>query len=100
MGRRQLCIQYGMLKEEVSLMPTTRISERARNTLRLLSSKTNIPMQELLERAIESYRRQRFLEESNDAFSALKDDRDEWQEEQREREHWDSTMADDLEERI
>ena len=43
------------------------------------------------------YRRQRFLEESNRAFEALRADPKKWKSEQAEREAWDITLTDDLE---
>lgn len=55
-------------------------------------------MQALLEKAVEAYRRQRFLEESNRAFEALKASPEAWKSEQVEREAWDVTLADGLEE--
>ncbi len=55
-------------------------------------------MQVILDRAIELYRRQRFLEESNRAFAALRANSKRWKSEQAEREAWDATLADGLEE--
>ena len=54
-------------------------------------------MQALLEKAVEMYRRQRFLEESNRAFDALRGNPEMWKTEQAEREAWDLTLADGLE---
>ncbi len=54
-------------------------------------------MQSLPEKAIEMYRRQRFLEESNRAFAALRANPETWKSEQAEREAWDMTLADGLE---
>lgn len=53
-------------------------------------------MQEILEKAVELYRRQRFLDESNRAFAALRTDPKKWRAEQAERQAWDTTSADDL----
>jgi hypothetical protein len=53
-------------------------------------------MQALLDKAVEFYRRQRFLEESNRAFEALRADRSAWMAEEAERDMWDITLADDL----
>jgi len=53
-------------------------------------------MQAPLEKAVEMYRRQRFLEESNRAFDALKASEQAWKGEQAEREAWDVTLADGL----
>ncbi len=49
-----------------------------------------------MERAIEQYRRQRFLEELNAGFAALRNDPEAWKEELEEREEWDRTLADGL----
>jgi hypothetical protein len=54
-------------------------------------------MTEVLERALESYRRQRFLEALNEDFSALRKDPAAWASEQDERAAWDATLADGLE---
>jgi len=53
-------------------------------------------MQEILEKAVELYRRQRFLAESNRAFAALRADPKKWRVEQEEREAWSAAAADDL----
>jgi predicted DNA-binding protein len=86
--------------EEVAAMPsaTVRISEQARKTLRELSSVTGQPMQTVLDEAIESYRRQRFLEEANAAFKALRENQDGYRAELEERQAWEDTLTDDLEE--
>lgn len=54
-------------------------------------------MQTILNEAIDSYRRQKFLEEANAAFAALRSDPEAWGEEQQEREIWDRTIEDGLE---
>ncbi len=54
-------------------------------------------MQAVLEKAIEHYRRQRFLDATNAAFAALRNDPERWREELEEREAWDATLADGLE---
>lgn len=78
---------------------TLRISETARETLRKLAVQTGESMQKTLDKAIEAYRRQRFLEEANAAFQALRKNPEAWKEEQEEREVWDITLADGLEDR-
>jgi hypothetical protein len=54
-------------------------------------------MQEILERAIEGYRRERFLEEVNAAYAALRQNSKEWKEMQAERRQWETTLGDGLE---
>ena len=56
-----------------------------------------MPSTTVLKKAIESYRRQAFLEEANAAFAALRADSRAWAEEQQEREVWDQAIGDGLE---
>lgn len=53
-------------------MPTTRISEIAKEILREIAERSGESQQAVLEKAVEAYRRKLFLEESNAAFSALR----------------------------
>ena len=75
---------------------TIRISKSAHQALRELSAAERVPMQTLLDRAIESYRRQRFLEATNRAYAALRANPAAWKEELEERKRWDATLADGL----
>ena len=52
------------------------------------------PMAAVLEKAIERYRRQKFLDEANASYAALKANLQEWKEETAERKLWDLTNAD------
>lgn len=79
-------------------MPTARISEPTRKILRKLAEESGESMQTILDQAIEMYRHQRFLEESNRAFEALRADPEHWQTEQAERQAWDMTLSDGFEE--
>ena len=78
-------------------MPSTRISEATREVLRKLAEQSGESMQALVEKAVETYRRQRFLEESNRVFEGLRANAETWKTEQAEREAWDMTLADGLE---
>ena len=53
-------------------------------------------MAAVLEEAIERHRRQKFLEEVNASYAALKANRKKWKEEIAERELWDRTNADGI----
>lgn len=77
---------------------TVRISETARKTLRVLAEQTGDSMQGILDRAIETYRRHRFLEEVNRAYATVKADPKAWKEYQQELKAWEVTLADGLEE--
>ncbi|MGA3018309.1 MAG: toxin-antitoxin system protein [Bryobacteraceae bacterium] len=48
----------------------------------------------VLEKAIERYRREKFLEDANAAYAALKANPRTWRDEIAERELWESTLGD------
>lgn len=75
---------------------TVRISVKAKETLQRLAEQTGQKMQTVLDEAIEAYRRQRFLEEANAAFAALRANKEAWEAEQEERAAWDVTSGDGL----
>jgi hypothetical protein len=80
-------------------MPSTciRIDEQSLAVLRELAREERQPMQAVLNQAIESYRRQKFLEQANADFAALRGDSAAWAEEQQDRELWDQALEDGLE---
>jgi predicted transcriptional regulator len=77
-------------------MPTVRISEASHQALKELADCEKAPLQTVLERAIENYRRQRFLEAANRRYAALREDRQTWAIERAERAEWDNTLGDGL----
>jgi predicted transcriptional regulator len=88
-----------MIYQEVTMTTTTiRVSAKTHNTLRDLARTIGAPMQEIVEQAVEQYRRQRLLAATNAAYAALQADPDAWQEVREERAMWDVTLADGLEE--
>ncbi len=64
--------------------------------LRRIAKQSRESMQDSLAKAIELYRRQIFLQETNAAFDALRKDPKAWQEELKERKEWDSTLIDGI----
>ena len=76
---------------------TVRVSQETRQALRELAEQTGDPIHKVLAKAVEAYRRQYILEEANAAYAALRADPEAWREEQEERQAWDVTMADGLE---
>lgn len=75
---------------------TIRISESSRKALKQLAARQGETMQAVLERSIELYRRHRLLEETNQAYAALRQDRKRWAALETERKQWDSTLQDGL----
>ncbi len=74
-----------------------RIRPETHAKLKALSDRSGDPMPVVLEKAVEAYRRQKFLEASNLAFERLRSDKKAWTEEEAERAVWDRTVGDDLE---
>ncbi|MCP4662143.1 MAG: toxin-antitoxin system protein [bacterium] len=78
-------------------MPTmVRISERSNAVIEELANVDGLSAQHVLDEAVEVYRRQRFLDDANRAFAALRNDPSAWAEEQEERAAWDATLLDGL----
>jgi hypothetical protein len=73
---------------------TVRVAASTQRTLRDLAQEMDEPIQEVVARAVEAYRRQRVLELTNSAFAALRADPERWREELEERELWDHTLGD------
>ncbi len=76
---------------------TVRISDNSHNILRELAAKEKTSMQTVLDKALESYRRQLFLTEVNKAYAALRQDPKAWALVEKERTEWDATLGDGLE---
>ena len=75
---------------------TVRISNSAREILREMARGEGRPMQALLEEAIETLRRKRFLEQVNAAYASLRRDVKAWEAVEQERREWDQTLLDGL----
>ena len=76
--------------------PNVRISLRAHRLLRQLAKQADESMQAILDKAIESYRREQFLRAANREYAALRHNAKGWNEALRERKLWEQTLADGL----
>lgn len=76
---------------------TVRIKPETHNKLREIAEREGEAMPAILEKAIEAYRRQKFLEDVNRAFDELHGDTKAWAQEQSERREWDAALGDGLE---
>jgi hypothetical protein len=76
--------------------PTVRISPRAHRMLKEMSARTGMPMQLILDSAIEQERRRQFLTEANQSYEKVKSDVDAWDSLEQERAEWDATLLDGL----
>lgn len=71
-----------------------RISSSSYEILKSLSKSNGQAMQAVIDQAIEDLRRRKMLEATNRAFEGLKSDKAAWQEETAERELWENTLSD------
>lgn len=76
---------------------TVRITETSHKMLQELAEQSGESMQAVLDKALEQYRRQRFLEAANADYAALRRKPEAWKEELEERKLWDQTLSDGLE---
>ncbi len=73
-----------------------RVSESAHARLKEVAGSKGLPMQTILEEAIEDYRRKAFLDGLSEDFAALRADTGAWAEEEQERTMWERTLQDGL----
>jgi len=76
---------------------TVRIRRSSHAKLKELAEQSGDSMADVLARAIDAYHRQTFLEGLNRDFASLRSDPDAWEEELTERQAWDASLADGLE---
>lgn len=76
---------------------TVRISRESSSVLHELAARSKTSMQFILNQAIESFRRQQFLEGANKAYANLRKNSKKWKEELKERKNWDVCMTHDWE---
>lgn len=74
------------------------IAPETHQVLQDLAARTAEPVEVVLKKALEEYRRKHFWEETNAAYAALRADPQAWQEELAERALTEGTLADGLDE--
>jgi predicted transcriptional regulator len=77
---------------------TVRVTEHTHTALRELAAGTGKPLQQVLEEAVERYRRELFFADLHAAYARLAGDPAGWDEELDERAQLDGTLADGLDE--
>jgi hypothetical protein len=75
---------------------SVRVSQRTQVLLEELAAATGEPLPKVLDRAVESYRREQFFAELDAAYARLKADPVAWEEELAERAELEGTLADGL----
>jgi hypothetical protein len=76
--------------------PTVSLSEAAHRLLKELAEQTGQTMTDVLDRALDAYRRKLFFEQLNAGSAELRADPEAWAEHLAEREQWDATLMDGL----
>lgn len=76
--------------------PTIHLSEATQHILRELAEQTGQSMTDVLDKALDAYRRKLFFEQLNAGYTALRADPEAWAEELQERKLWDATLMDGL----
>jgi hypothetical protein len=74
-----------------------RVSDATYSKLDKIAIKTGFSRQEIFDQAIKKLEREAIFKQANEAYTALRNDPDSWKEEQEERELWDATLTDGLE---
>lgn len=77
---------------------TIRVSQKTHRDLQELADESGESLTSIVDKAIEAYRRQRMLEETNAFYAELRQDPKRWAEEMEERRLWEATLMDGLEE--
>ncbi len=75
---------------------TVVIGSTSYKSLQEMAARSGESIPEILEKAIDQYRKQQFLAEANLAYAALRNNREAWASEIEERAAWDITLADGL----
>jgi predicted transcriptional regulator len=82
--------------EHAMASTTVRVTEHTHEVLRELAAATGASLQQVLEDAVDRYRREWFFAELHAAYERLATDRAAWEEELSERTELDGTLADGL----
>jgi len=76
--------------------PTVRITEASHQILKKLADETGQTMMEVLNKALDAYRRKLFFDQMNTGYAELQADPEAWAEHLAERKLWDATLMDGL----
>jgi len=73
-----------------------RVPTETHSRLKAMASARGETIGEVLVKAVESFRRQMLLNDANEAFGKLRQNEKLWKDEHHEREEWEATLADGL----
>ena len=75
---------------------TVRINRQTYNEIKELAEKQHKNMQNIIDLAIKHYLKIQYFQEMNLSYARLRENQEAWEEEQNEREDWETTLQDDL----
>jgi hypothetical protein len=76
--------------------PTISISESSQRLLQDLAARTGQTMSDVLDKALDAYRRKVFFDQLNAGYADLRADSEAWAAHEAERKMWDATLMDGL----
>ena len=82
--------------QKTSESTTIRISRKTHDILKDLSRQQTLSMQSVLDAALEKYRQNIRLSQLHADYAALRNNKKAWNEELKERSHWENTLSDGL----
>ncbi len=71
-----------------------RVNESTHSVIRKLASECGESMQSIVEKAVERYKRELFLESLSQDFKKLRENKEAWDEEMEERRLWENALLD------
>jgi len=74
-----------------------RVSEESFLKINDMARRMGISKQDIIDEALDKLERMNIMKQANEAYARLRQDPAKWQEEEQEREIWDSTLMDGLE---
>jgi predicted DNA-binding protein len=74
-----------------------RVSEESFVRLNNMARRLGISKQEIIDEALEKLERVNLMQQANEAYARLRKNPEEWREEERERDLWESALGDGLE---
>jgi hypothetical protein len=76
--------------------PTVQITETSHRILRQLAEQTGQTMTDVIDKALDAYRRKLFFEQMNAGYAEMRADPEAWAAMEAERKLWDATLMDGL----
>lgn len=77
---------------------TVRINRQTYNDIKTLASKEKKKIHQIIDLAIQHYKKIQYFQELNQSYSLLRDDQEAWNEEQNERTTWEVSLSDGIDE--